>query len=82
MLSPLVNNNITWSGNENISNGVNFYQSQMCFNISDERNCNINPTTRTVTRDVALYGHLNSTFYNCSQVFKENISAQSGYHTM
>ena len=68
-----------------INNGVTFHQSQQCVKISDENQQSIedeNELLEKLEQISKFINIFNAAFFNCTQVFKENSSALSGYYTM
>ena len=68
-----------------INNDVMFYQSQQCVKIIDENQLNIeaeNKLLEKLEQILKFIKMFNAAFSNCTQVFKWNTSALSGYYTM
>ena len=87
MQSPPYNNNITCIGKGYVNNGINFYASQTCPDISDVHEChsnfNLNNKILGQLQEISQFIDIfNSAFSNCSDVFQENTSSPSGYYTM
>ena len=85
MSSPPINNYMTYIGKEYVNNGLNFYASQMCSDISDECHCNFNPNNellRQLQEMLQFIDIFNYAFSNCSRVFQNKTSVPSGYYTL
>ena len=70
---------------EYINNGVTFYQSQQCVKIINKDQHNIkaeNELLEKLEQISKFISIFNSTFSNCTQVFKQNSSALSGHYTI
>ena len=79
---PIIDNCI---GVKYINNDVMFYQSQQCVKIMDKNQLNIeaeNELLEKLDQISQFIKTFNAAFSNCTQVFKWNPSALSGYYTM
>ena len=68
-----------------MNNGINFYASQTCSDISDECHSKFYPNNELLVQLQEISQFLdifNSVFCNCSRVFQENTSFPSVYNTM
>ena len=79
---PIIDN---CTGVKYINNDVMFYQSQQCVKIINENQLNIeaeNELLEKLEQISQFIKTFNAAFSNCTQVFKWNTSALSGYYTM